>query len=129
MTMRMPGELAGLIQKVFDAGEAMDVQRFAQRFTEDTLYQFGNTPIVRGRQGIIEADSIAAFNNTVKSIKHHVKNMWELGDLLIVEMAVTYVRKDEKSFTLPACDTVIFEGDLVKEMRIYMDINPVFVEA
>jgi hypothetical protein len=125
----MPGELAGLIQKVFDAGEAMDVQRFAQRFTEDTLYQFGNTPIVRGRQGIIEADSIAAFNKTVKSIEHHVKRMWEIGDILIVEMAVTYVRKDDKSFTLPACDTVVFEGDLVKEMRIYMDINPVFAEA
>jgi hypothetical protein len=128
MADRMPGELAGFIQRVFEAGEAMDVQRFAQRFTEDTAYQFGNEPIVRGRQGIIEAPSIAAFNKTVKSIKHHVKGMWEIGDLLVVEMQVTYVRHDGKSFTLPACDTVRFKGDLVQEMRIYMDIAPVFSE-
>lgn len=128
MADRMPGELAALIQKVFEAGEAMDVERFAERFTEDTCYQFGNEPIVYSRQGIKEADSIAAFNKTVKSIKHHIKGMWEIGDLLIVEMQVTYVRKDDKSFTLPACDTVHFEGDLVKEMRIYMDISPVFSE-
>ncbi len=126
MADRMPGELAGLIQKVFEAGEAMDVQKFASRFTEDTLYQFGNQPVVWGRQGIIEADSIAAFNQNVKSIEHHVKSMWEIGDLLVVEMTVTYVRKDGKSVTLPACDTVRFQGDLVKEMRIYMDINPLF---
>ena len=129
MADRMPGELAVLIQKVFEAGEAMDVERFSARFTEDTLYQFGNEPIVRGREGIKEADSIAAFNRTVKSIKHHVKGMWEIGDLLIVEMEVTYVRRDGKSFTLPACDTVRFEEDLVKEMRIYMDISPLFAEA
>lgn len=125
MPDRMPGELAALIQKVFEAGEAMDVERFSGRFTEDTLYQFGNEPIVRGRQGIKEADSIAAFNKTVKSIKHDIKGMWEVGQLLIVEMEVTYVRRDGKSFTLPACDTVRFEGDFVKEMRIYMDIGPV----
>jgi ketosteroid isomerase-like protein len=127
MVDRMPGELARLIRQVFEAGEAMDVHRFAQRFTEDALYQFGNEPPARGREGIIEARSIAAFNQTVKSIVHHVKGMWEIGDLLIVEMQVTYVRHDGKQFTLPACDTVRFKGDLVEEMRIYMDISPVFV--
>lgn len=127
MSNRMPGDLAALIRKVFEAGEAMDVERFAARFTEDTWYQFGNEPVIRGRDGIRQAESIAAFNRTVQSIKHHVKGMWEIGDLLIVEMEVTYVRKDGKDFTLPACDTVRFEGDLVKEMRIYMDISPVFL--
>ncbi len=125
MTERKPGELKALIQKVFEAGEAMDVQKFASRFTEDTFYQFGNT-VVKGREGIINADSIASFNKYVQSIKHNVQQMWEIGDLLIVEMTVTYVRKDGLSFTLPACDTILFEGDLVKKMCIYMDINPLF---
>lgn len=126
MADRKPGELVGLIRHVFDAGEAMDVQRFAARFTEDTLYQFGNEPVVRGRQGIIEAPSIAAFNRTVRSIRHDVKKTWELGDTLIVEMEVTYVRLDGKSFTLPACDVIDFEGDLIKSMKIFMDISPMF---
>jgi len=126
MAERTPGELVALIQRVFEAGEAMDVQRFSERFTEDSLYQFGNEPIVKGREGIVNAKSIDTFNKTVRSIKHHVKNTWEIGDILIVEMEVTYVRGDGKSFTLPACDVVQFSRDLVQEMRIYMDISPVF---
>lgn len=129
MTERPPGELKKLIQQVFAAGEAMDIDKFAQKFTEDAVYQFGNEPIVYGRQGINAADSIAAFNKTVNSIKHHIKNMWEMGDLLIVEMNVTYVRKDGKTFNLPACDTIWFDENLVQKMNIYMDITPVFTEA
>lgn len=128
MVQRKPGELVALIQRVFDAGEAMDVQRFSRRFTDDCHYQFGNEPIVRGRDGIVNAQSIGAFNQTVRSIKHHVERTWELGDLLIVEMKVTYVRNDGKSFTLPACDLVWFAGELVQDMRIFMDISPVFVD-
>jgi hypothetical protein len=126
MANRLPGELAQLIKGVFEAGEAMDVERFSGKFTEDAVYQFGNEPIVYGRQGIKDADSIKAFNKTVKSIKHHIKGMWEIGELLIVEMEVTYVRHNGKTFTLPACDTVRFKGDLVQQMRIFMDISPLF---
>lgn len=129
MASRSPGDLKKLIQQVFEAGEAMDIDRFAQKFTEDAVYQFGNKPVVYGREGITKADSIAAFNKTVNSIKHHIKNMWELGNMLIVEMDVTYVRKDGKIFNLPACDTVWFNGNLVQRMNIYMDITPVFTEA
>lgn len=129
MASKSPGELKNLIQQVFAAGEAMDLDRFAQNFTEDAVYQFSNEPIVYGRQGIAEADSIAAFNKTVNSIKHHIKNMWELDNMLIVEMDVTYVRKDGKVLNLPACDTVWFNGNLVQKMNIYMDITPVFTEV
>lgn len=128
MSTRSPGNLKKLMQQVFASGEAMDIDRFAQNFAEDAVYQFGNEPVVYGRQGIKEAESIAAFNQTVNSIKHHIKNMWELGNMLIVEMDVTYVRKDGKIFNLPACDTVWFKGNLVQKMNIYMDITPVFTE-
>ncbi|BAZ50416.1 hypothetical protein NIES4103_30320 [Nostoc sp. NIES-4103] len=125
MAERSPGDLKKLIQQVFEAGEAMDIDRFAQKFTEDAVYKFGNEPVVYGRQEIAKADSIAAFNTTVNSIKHHIENMWELGNMLIVEMDVTYVRKDGEIFNLPACDTVWFDGNLVQRMNIYMDITPV----
>lgn len=129
MAEKPSGDLKQIIQQVFAAGEAMDIDRFAQKFAEDAVYQFGNEPVVYGRQGIMQAESIAAFNQTVNSIKHHIKNMWQMDSMLIVEMDVTYVRKDGKTFNLPACDTVWFDGNLVKEMNIYMDITPVFTEA
>jgi len=127
MSNRKAGELVELIGHVFAAGEAMDLDRFVQRFSEDALYQIGNAPAIRGRQAMLDAESFKAFNSTVKSLVHNVTNTWEVGDILIVEMTVTYVRRrDSKSITLPACDTVLFKGDMVQEMRIYMDLSPLF---
>jgi len=121
------GEKFDIVKKMFLAGEAMNVENFVKFYTDDALYQFSNFPIAYGPQGI--RDSSGGFLEKCEGVHHHIKNMWETEDgTVIVEMEVTYIRHDGKVFTLPCCDTIRFAGDKVKELRIYMDISPVFAD-
>lgn len=116
-----------IVRKMFLAGEAMNVENFVKFYTDDALYQFSNFPVVYGPEGIKQAS--VEFIKTVEGLHHHIVNMWETSDGTVVcEMEVTYVRFDGRISTLPCCDTIRFEGDKVKELRIYMDISPVFAE-
>jgi SnoaL-like domain/Domain of unknown function (DUF1857) len=121
---KLPGERTELIKRMFAAGESMNVENFVKFYTEDALYQFSNFPIAYGPQGI--RDASGDFLKVVAAVYHNIKSIWENGDTLICEMEVTYTRKDGRIFTLPCCDTIRLNGDLVQELRIYMDITPVF---
>jgi catechol 2,3-dioxygenase-like lactoylglutathione lyase family enzyme/ketosteroid isomerase-like protein len=114
------------VKAMFKAGESMNVENFIKFYTEDAHYQFSNFPVVFGPDGI--KDSSVGFLEKVAKCRHHIKNMWESGDTVICEMDVTYIRHDGKIFTLPVCDTIVFKGDKVQELRIYMDITPVFLD-
>ena len=119
------GSKIDILKQLFLAGEAMNINNFVNFFTEDALYQFGNFPVVYGHQGI--KDSSVGFLEKCEGLHHHMKNMWQLSEeLVIVEMDVTYVRHDGKVFTLPCADTVRFQGDKISELRIFMDVTPMF---
>jgi len=122
---KFSGSKVDILKQLFLAGEAMNVNNFVEFFTEDCLYQFGNFPVVYGKQGI--KDSSAGFLEKCEGLHHHIKNVWQLSEeLVIIEMEVTYVRHDGKVFTLPCADTVRFKGDKISELRIFMDIMPMF---
>lgn len=123
-TTATPGTKSEIVRQMFQAGESMNVENFVKFYTDDAHYQFSNFPVAYGPQGI--KDSSVAFLDMVAKVYHHITNMWEVGDTVICEMEVTYIRHDGKVFTLPCCDTIVFKGDKVQELRIYMDISPVF---
>jgi ketosteroid isomerase-like protein len=115
-----------LVREMFLTGESMHVENFVKFYNDDARYQFSNFPVAHGPRGII--DSSQAFIDTVKYCVHHIKNLWEIDDsTLVCEMTVDYVRKkDLKKFTLPCCDTIRIKNGKVQDLRIYMDIMPVF---
>ncbi len=121
---RLPGVASAWIREMFKAGESMHVENFIKFYTETAHYQFSNFPVVYGPQGIRETSG--PFLEKVKAVTHHIKAMWECGDIVICEMEVVYTRHDGRVFTLPCCDTIRMQGDKVHELRIYMDISPVF---
>jgi alkylhydroperoxidase/carboxymuconolactone decarboxylase family protein YurZ/limonene-1,2-epoxide hydrolase/catechol 2,3-dioxygenase-like lactoylglutathione lyase family enzyme len=118
------GPKSEIVRRMFEAGESMNVDNFVKFYTEDAHYQFSNFPVAYGPQGI--KDTSVGFLQTVAKVYHHITNIWEQGDTVICEMEVTYIRHDGKVFRLPCCDTIVFKGDKVQELRIYMDISPVF---
>jgi ketosteroid isomerase-like protein len=116
-----------LIRRMFLAGESMHVENFVEFFHDDALYQFSNFPLAYGPRGII--DSSQGFLAKVGAVDHHIKNLWKVSaDTAVCEMDVTYTRHDGKAFTLPCCDTIRIQGGKVRELRIYMDITPVFAD-
>lgn len=121
---RIPGVMADTVVRLFARGEAMDSQGFATFFTDNPMYQFGNGEPCLNKAAII--DSVTAFFGMVDALYHDIRNIWEEGDTVFVEMDVTYWRKDGTSITLPCADIFRFAGDKVQELRIFMDANPMF---
>ena len=124
MLEKFPGTASDLVLRLFARGESADSQGFCEFFTDNPVYQFGNFEICFDKAAIkISADN---FNSQVLAVYHEIKTMWEVGDVVFVEMDVYYWRKDGSIVALPCCDIFRVEGDKFSELRIFMDVNPVF---
>ena len=122
MSATLPGVNANIVKRFLTGSKSPD--EFASYFTEDAFYRFSNTPPLIGRQKI--RDSSVYFRQKVKAVSHEIKSMWEMGDTVICEMDVTYTRNDGTVLTIPCTDIIRMEGELFRELQIYMDISPVF---
>ena len=58
--------------------------------------------------------------------RHPLRGYWEQASTAIVKLEVEYTRKDGRKLTLPCTNIFEFDGDLISDYRIYMDIGPVF---
>lgn len=123
MPDRIPGEMTDTVTRLFGRGEAFDSEGFASFFTDHPVYHFGNWPPCLTKPEIVA--SVTAFFSSVEALYHNIRNMWEVGDTLFVEMDVQYWRKDGSSVNLPCADIFRFEGPKILELRIFMDANPV----
>ena len=117
---------------LFDAVDALDATAFAERFTEDGTFRFGNAPAVVGRQRIEE--SVAGFFSTISGLKHEIVGVWsgawEGGAVTSVETTVTYLRKDATvTDAIPATSTPRMRGNLIVDFRIFADVSPLFATA
>ena len=88
------------------------------------MYQFGNGEPCFTKAAIKE--SVAGFFASIDALYHDVRNVWELGDVVFVEMDVIYWRKDGTSVVLPCSDILRFDGPKIQELRIFEDANPLF---
>jgi hypothetical protein len=52
--------------------------------------------------------------------------VWELGDTVIAQIDAEYRRKDGKTVTVPNADILTYDGELVRDWQIYIDLAPVF---
>src|SRR5574342_430028 len=120
------------VAALFHTVDALDATAFAERFTEDGTFRFGNAPAVVGRQQIEE--SVAGFFSMIGGLKHQIlgvwSGVWEGGAVASVETTVTYRRKDETvTDAIPVTSTLRMRGDLIADFRVFADISPVFATA
>jgi catechol 2,3-dioxygenase-like lactoylglutathione lyase family enzyme len=127
MLDRIPGVMADTCVRLFGRGEAFDSEGFIDFFTDRPMYQFGNGQPCLNKGEIF--DSVANFFGAVDALYHDVRNVWEVGDTVFVEMDAVYWRKDGTSIVLPCSDIFRFEDHRIQELRIYMDANPIFNES
>ncbi|MBH8563071.1 DUF1857 family protein [Nostoc sp. CENA67] len=121
---KFPGTTTDLVKRLFSRGEAFDSEGFINFFTDTPVYQFGNFDVCLDKAAIKK--SADAFFSGISAVYHDIKMIWEVGDVVFVEMDVTYWRKDGSVVTLPCSDIFRVEGDKFSELRIFMDVNPVF---
>ncbi len=112
------------VAKVFADIDALDPDKFVAHLTPDVRFRFGNADPAIGREAVKEA--VAGFFSTIGGLAHHIMNVWEFGDTVIVQIDVEYLRKDGKTVIIPNADILLYDGDLVRDWQIYIDVAPVF---
>jgi ketosteroid isomerase-like protein len=117
-------DLIDSVKAAYAAVESNDVETYVTYFTEDALYKVGNFDPVIGHDGIrtLAAPLVDMFT----SVTHDIKNFWQVDDVVICEMDITYSRKDGKVAVIPCVDVIRFSGDKVKELLAYLDPTPAF---
>jgi ketosteroid isomerase-like protein len=112
------------IAAIFADIDAFDPDKFVAHLTPDVKFRFANADPVTGRAAVREA--VAGFFSAIDGLTHHVLNVYESGGTVIAQIDVEYRRKDGKTVTVPNADILVFDGDLVRDWQIYIDVAPVF---
>ena len=112
------------VAQVFADIDAFDPDKFVAHLTPDAKFRFANADSVTGRAAVREA--VAGFFATIDGLTHHLRNVWEFGDTVVTQIDVEYRRKDGKTVTVPNADILVYDGDLVRDWQIYIDLAPVF---
>jgi len=112
------------VAPIFASIDAMDADRFVAYLTPDVRFRFANANPAIGRAAV--AEGVKGFWASIDGLTHHIQKVYEAGDTVIAQIDVEYRRKDGKSVTVPNCDVLKFDGNLVRDWQIYIDLAPVF---
>ena len=123
---KMKGSRDALIKRYYAAVDAMDLEAFKAMHSKNARVIFANVPAAEGPDQI--AGAIGQFWSTIGGLKHNFVNRWDNPEESILEVAVDYKRKDGKSVTLPCVSILKPEGDKVGELRVFIDVAPIYAE-
>ena len=112
------------VAAIFADIDAFDPDKFVAHLTPDATFRFASADPVTGRAAVKEA--VAGFFSSIDGLTHHILNVYESGETAIAQIDVEYLRKDGKSVTVPNADILVFDGDLVSDWQIYIDVTPVY---
>jgi ketosteroid isomerase-like protein len=112
------------VAAIFADIDAFDPDKFVAHLTPDATFRFANADPVTGRAAVKEA--VTGFFSSIAGLTHHILNVYEVGDIVIAQIDVEYRRLDGKSVTVPNADILVFDGDLVRDWQIYIDVTPVY---
>jgi ketosteroid isomerase-like protein len=112
------------VAAIFADIDAFDPDKFVAHLTPDVTFRFGNADPVVGRAAVKEA--VTGFFSTIGGLAHHILSTYESGETVIAKIDVEYLRQDGKSVTVPNADILVFDGDLVSDWQIYIDVAPVY---
>jgi ketosteroid isomerase-like protein len=112
------------VAAIFADIDAFDPDKFVAHLTPDATFRFANADPVTGRAAVKEA--VAGFFSSIDGLTHHILNVYESGETVIAQIEVEYLRQDGKSVTVPNADILVFDGDLVSDWQIYIDVTPVY---
>ncbi len=115
---------ASWVKDYYAAVDSMNMEEYLAYHTDDIKFRFGSTPTTTGKEAIRQG--LTQLWGSLESLKHRMSGVWQIGNVTIVEADITYTRKDGKVVVLPAATVLRRDGNLVSDIRINMDINPLF---
>ncbi len=124
--MTVPAVPEGMLDKLFNAIDAKDAQRFAGFLAPNAEFRFGSAPVVKGVDAI--ATAIDTFFESIDGLSHSVTKIWRDDKSLVCEGEVCYRRHDGSEVIIPFVDVFECRGGLISRYNIYIDIGPLYAE-
>jgi ketosteroid isomerase-like protein len=114
-----------LVDRVMDmetAGGEQDWEKLKSFFTKDALFKVGAGKITHGSEAIVDYLRWLYTTQAKPNMPHNFREIWELKDTVVVEMDANYLRlRDNKPIQFPCVDILRFQGNLIREWRVYPD--------
>lgn len=104
--------------------DTKDIKRVEAWFTDDIILQFGNTPVILGRENAVAA--LGGFTAGLTSLRHCCGRAVESGDEMFMDAEVTYTLPNGKCVTIPAATYKKRRGEKICELRVYADFSPLY---
>ena len=112
------------IEEYFADVDAMRLDEFVERHTDDAVVSFNDNPPAEGKEQIRE--TIGGFWQMIDGLSHEIKNRYEDDGNVILESDVHYKRKDGQEVTVKTVSILHRDGDLVDRLTFYNDPTPIF---
>jgi hypothetical protein len=114
------------VTEYYEDVDHMRLDAWLARHTDDVVVKFGNNPPARGKEEV--GNNIGYFWSTIGGLKHNIVRSYEAEGTTILEVDVEYTRKDGNQVSVPCTSFLHRNGALVDELRVYIDLAPVFAE-
>jgi len=113
---------------MFRTIDDQDNVSFFSYLSDDIRFRFGNGEAVRGYNQLNEA--LNGFYATIGALSHTIVGLWRDGDVVTVELEVSYDRLDGRQVTVPVISLLrVGEARKVSDYRIFFDLAPVYKEG
>lgn len=122
MSDKNSNSLVDIVMEMETTGGEHDWEKLKSFFTEDAIFKVGAGELTKGSQGVVDYLRWLYTSQAKPNMPHNFRSIWELGDTVVVEMDANYIRlKDNKPIQFPCVDILRFEGNLIREWRVYPD--------
>jgi ketosteroid isomerase-like protein len=115
------------IREYFGIVDRMDMEGYLARHTDDVRFRFANAPTTTGKEPI--RDGLTQLWGSIEGLRHDIVQVWDTDGAGISEANVVYTRKDGSQVGIPATTILRKRGNLVEDVRIYMDLAPLFAPS
>jgi limonene-1,2-epoxide hydrolase len=112
------------LDNLFAAIDAKDTERFLGFLTDEASFRFGSAPAVQGKEAIHSA--VGGFFSSIADLRHDLARSVAEDEVVICEGEVTYTRHNSTRITLPFVNVLEFDGELIVDYKIYMDVGPLY---
>ena len=112
------------IEEYFSDVDAMRLDAFVGRHSDDAVVSINDNPPARGKNEIRQ--TIGGFWEMIGGLRHEILRRYEDGDTVILESDVIYTRKDGQEVTVKTASVLHRDGELVDRLAFYNDPAPIF---
>lgn len=113
-----------MIDEMFRAIDARDVEAFTSFLAPECRFRFGNLPEVAGLDGIRQF--VSGFFASIAALEHEIAERWEVPGGWVVHGVVSYTRQDGSVLTVPFAILLKTATAGITEYLIFADTSELY---